>query len=81
VTQYDGGQFCPREVTEIHVVTLVEFGPVEAHAFGLKSGIREITNRSKLFFLHGTTAPVSQGLLVEDLPPSVVMSLARPWKG
>jgi len=41
---------CPREMTEIHVVTLVEFGTAKAHAFGHKSVIREITNGSKLFF-------------------------------
>ena len=37
-------------MTEIHVVTLLEFGPAEAHAFRHKSGIGEMTNGSKLFF-------------------------------
>jgi hypothetical protein len=53
---------CRREVTEIYVVTLLEFGPAEAHAFGHKRGIREIRNGSKLFFFfHGATAPGEPG--------------------
>jgi len=53
---------CPREVTEIHVVTLLEFGPAEAHACGRKSGIIEIMNGIELFFFpHGATAAGEPG--------------------
>ena len=51
MTQYDGGSGAlPRQVIEIHVVTLLELGPAEAHAFGNKSGFREITNGSEVCF-------------------------------
>jgi hypothetical protein len=60
---------CPPEVTEIHVLTSLDFGPAAAHAFGLKSGIREITNGSNLVFFCMLQQPlVSQGfLVVKDL--------------
>ena len=56
-------------MTEIPVVTLLEFGLAEVHAVAHKSGISEITNGSKLFFSYMAQQPlVSQGLLVvEDL--------------
>ena len=81
MTQYGGGQLCcPREVTEIHVVILLEFGPAEAHAFGHKSGNSEMTNGSKLFSSMAQQPVVCQGLLVvEDLPRGAVKSLPRPW--
>jgi len=59
---------CLREVTEILVhVTLLEFGPAEAHACGRKSGIKEIMKGSKLVFSSMAQQPlVSQGLLVVE---------------
>jgi hypothetical protein len=52
---------CQLEVTELRIVTLLEFGPAAAHAFGHKSGIRERTNGSKL-----PPPPLAQQLLVSQ---------------
>jgi hypothetical protein len=65
LTQYDGrSAVLPGEVTEIHVVTLMDFGPAAAHAFSHKSGIGEITNGNKLFSTMVQQPLVSQCLLV-----------------